>query len=72
MELDDGSLRKSYRTRQGQMFSWFTPLVTQMCSAPAYFRTNGLPGEARPRQQVTGQGHLLVPIKDTSVDTQLK
>lgn len=37
-----------------------------------YFITNGLPGKARPHRWVIRRGHLLVPIKDTLVDTQLK
>lgn len=52
------------------------PLVTQMCGAPVYlyifYNNILLPGEARLRHWVTGQGHLLVPIKDTLVDAQLK
>lgn len=46
--------------------------VRRSCIFFTYFITNRLPGEARPRWWVAGQGHLLVPIKDTLVDTQLK
>lgn len=78
VELDDGSLGgkpKACGTRQGQMLRGFHRLWLKRAAlprVPPYFITNGLPGEARPRQRVTGQGHLLLPIKHTLVDTQLK